>query len=418
MPCKQEKQSLENGLRHYPSRTLNVFKTTHLTPILRKHINETDADHWRKEFTSEQWIKSLLVMQIQKFHHVRDFLEQFEQNNHWQLICGFQGNVPTQGQYSRKIPDLRVQEVLVRTYQTYQHLIPLKRQKLPFSPSFAQLEALQAGYYPFRMDCTSFEISSDRYAYATVGYVATEKECLPSARLHVIQEALHGIITNYGPSGGHEHESPIADILLKETEEINAWLRENAIHEQLRPFLTWDRGYWKKKRFQELDQRGWGWSIPWKKNTMVRVQLEILEFPVNEDESLEILVWGSDADQPWRRIIGKLESTSDQVWDILTNDWLLQAATILQLQKERWEIEQLFQWLKQHTTIKKPLGKSWMHFVTHCLLVTLLQIILVYYLLLLGFPRWQHHLARLLKDLRYSDMEPWLNRYLIGEEVS
>ena len=57
-----------------------------------------------------------------------------------------------------------------------------------------------------------------------------------------------------------------------------------------------------------------------KKNTMVRVQLEILEFPVNEDEPLEILVWGSDADQPWRRIIGKLESTSDQVWDILTND--------------------------------------------------------------------------------------------------
>jgi len=307
--------------------------------------------------------------------------------------------------------------VLVRTYQPYQRLIPLKQQKLPFNPSFAQLEALQAGYYPFRMDCTGLKISSDRYAYATVGYVATEKQCLPSARLHVIQEALHGIITNYGPSGGHEHESLITDILLKETEEINAWLRKNAIHEQPRPFLTWDRGYWKKKRFQELDQRGWGWSIPWKKRTMVGVQLEILEFPIDEDEPLEILVWASDADQPWRRVIGKLEPTSDQVWDILTNDWLLQAVTILQLQKERWEIEQLFQWLKQHTTIKKPLGKSWMHFVTHCLLVTLLQIILVYYLLLLGFPRWQHHLARLLKDLRYSDMEPWLNRYLIGEEV-
>jgi len=26
-------------------------------------------------------------MQIQKFHQARDFLEQFEQNNHWQLIC-------------------------------------------------------------------------------------------------------------------------------------------------------------------------------------------------------------------------------------------------------------------------------------------------------------------------------------------
>jgi len=95
MSAKQETQSLENELRHYPSRTLDVFKTTHLTRILRKHINETDVDQWRKEFTSEEWILSLFVMQIQKFHHVRDFLEQLEQNNHWQLICGFQGNVPT-----------------------------------------------------------------------------------------------------------------------------------------------------------------------------------------------------------------------------------------------------------------------------------------------------------------------------------
>jgi hypothetical protein len=106
---------------------------------------------------------------------VRDFLDQFKQNNHWQLICGFQGNVPTQGQYSRRLPDQRLQEVLVRTFQTYQQLIPLTRHRYPFIPTGTQLEALQAGYYPFRMDCTSFKISSDRYAYATVGYVANEK---------------------------------------------------------------------------------------------------------------------------------------------------------------------------------------------------------------------------------------------------
>lgn len=111
------------------------------------------------------------------------------------------------------------------------------------------------------------------------------------------------------------------------------------IHEKLTPFLTFDRGYWKKKRFQELDQRGWGWSIPWKKRTMVGVQLEILKFQKKKDELLEILVWASDADQPWRRIIGKLEPTSNQVWDVLTNDWFLRATTILQLQKERWGIE-------------------------------------------------------------------------------
>ena len=57
MLAKQEIHSLENGLRHYPSRTLDVFKTTHLSRILKKQIQETDADHYRKEFTTEQWKK-------------------------------------------------------------------------------------------------------------------------------------------------------------------------------------------------------------------------------------------------------------------------------------------------------------------------------------------------------------------------
>jgi hypothetical protein len=115
----------------------------------------------------------------------------------------------------------------------------------------------------------------------------------------VIQEALHGIITNYAPSGGHEHESPIAEILLNKTEEINAWLHENGIQKQLRPFITFDRGYWKKKRFRELDKGGWGWNIPWKKKTMVGTQLEILDFPTVEKKPLEILIWVPAADRPW-----------------------------------------------------------------------------------------------------------------------
>ena len=117
----------------------------------------------------------------------------------------------------------------MRTFQTYQHLIRMSHQKMPFTLSQAQLELLQQGYYPFRMDYTALELSPDRYIYATVGYVAAEKEALPSARLHVIQDSLHGLIANYGPSGSHEHESPIAGVLLNETEEINAWLRENSI---------------------------------------------------------------------------------------------------------------------------------------------------------------------------------------------
>ena len=415
MSAKQEIHPLENRLHHYPSRTVQVFKTTHLTRILRKHINETDADHGRKEFSTEQWIKSLFLMQIQKFEAVRPFVRQLEQNNSWQTICGYQGNVPTQGQYSRRIPDQRIQEVLVRTFQTYQHLIPMTHKKLPITLSKTHFSLLQQGYYPFRMDCTSLKLSSDRYPYATWGYVASEKKSFPSARIHTIQEGIHGFIANYGPSGGHEHESPVAEKLLNEIEEINNWLSINSITDQPLPFIVFDRGYWKVARFQDLDTRGWGWSIPWKKRTLVGVQIEILKFPQAEDNPLEILIWGSNTEKPWRRIIGKLNSSSDSFWDVLTNDLYLPPLTVLRLQKDRWEIETLFQWIKQHTTIKHPLGTSWMSFITHCLLVTLLQVILLYYLLLLGFTRWQDQLTSLLENLRYSDFEPWPDFYLIGE---
>jgi hypothetical protein len=418
MITNQEIHSLENRLRHYPSRTVNVFKTTHLNRILRKHSQETDADKDRKEFRYEQWIKSLFLMQIQKFDAVRPFVDQFKQNHQWQMICGFEGNVPTQGQYSRKIPDQRLQEVLVRTFQTYQQLHPLIHKKSPFNPSNIHLEILQQDYYPFRLDCSAIELSPARYPYTSWGYVATEKKVLPSARLHVVQDGIHENIVNYGPSGGHEHESPVADQLLNEVDEISAWLELNSFADKPRPLLILDRGYWRQARFRELDARGWGWSIPWKKRTLVGVQLEMLDFPTSKNNIIEMLVWGSKSNQPWRRIIGRLDPVKSELWDVLTNDWLLKPVTVLQVQKERWGIETLFQWIKQNTPIKRPLGTTWMSFVTHCLLVTLLHIILMFYLLLLGFTHPKTHLSRLLLDLRYSDREPFPTFYLIGERVA
>ena len=94
MSLKQEINALKNGLCHYTSRIVQVFKTTHLTRILRKHIQESEADRWRKEFTTEQWLKSLFLIQIQYFHEVRPFVRQLEQNRSWQVICGFEGNIP------------------------------------------------------------------------------------------------------------------------------------------------------------------------------------------------------------------------------------------------------------------------------------------------------------------------------------
>ncbi|MHA1330716.1 MAG: hypothetical protein ACTSR2_06540, partial [Candidatus Hodarchaeales archaeon] len=162
------------------------------------------------------------------------------------------------------------------------------------------------------------------------------KKTFPSARIHTIQEGIHGFIANYGPSGGHEHESPIAEISLNETEEFISWLFANPIVGRPRPFMVFDRGYWKVDRFHRLDSRQWGWSIPWKRKTLIGVQMEILDFPQEENTPLEVLIWGSNTDRPWRRIIGRPDLSYDGIWDVFTNDLLLPPSVVLQLQKERW----------------------------------------------------------------------------------
>jgi len=63
-------------------------------------------------------------------------------------------------------------------------------------------------------------LSPKRYGYARAGCVASEKNVLPSARLHMVMESFHGIITDYGPTAGNKHDSVVADQLLRETEEL------------------------------------------------------------------------------------------------------------------------------------------------------------------------------------------------------
>lgn len=122
-------------------------------------------------------------------------------------------------------------------------------------------------------------------------------------------------------------------------------------------------------------------------------------------------------DCPWRRIIGKINANDDHVWDVLTNDCTLKATTILALQKDRWDIEELFKWFKQQTAFKQPLGTFWESFVVHCLLLMILQVVLVYFLLLLGLSRWQDFLTRLLRDLRHSDVEEWSCSSFISQKL-
>lgn len=413
MNVNSKVKHFSDQLSQYPSRIESVFKATQFDRIVMKHCSDIDADRYQKEFSTEQWIKMLTMLQIKGYNAVSPFVEQLKQNNHWQYVCGLSGNVPVQSQFYRRIVDPKTHEILDRTFSTYQRLIPHKSARFNFTPNSWQLEILNQGFRPFKLDCTSIELSEKRYSYAKRGYVASKKEMLTSARLNTLLDGLYGVIANYQPAKGNQHESPLTDELFTEIKELDPWLNEFSSIKKLIPLFVFDRGYWKVKRFHWLDNNGYCWSIPWKKRMFRRKQFEILNFPNEKSQPLEILIHVENNKDPWRRIIGKLNTTDKKFWDVLTNNLTLKASTVLFLQKDRWEIEEVFSWLKKNTALKQPLGTSWESFITHCFIIVLLHLILVYFLLLLGFNNWRQILTELIRDLRHSDQYEWQYKYFI-----
>lgn len=387
MSLQQQLTKLQCRLGQKRSKTIEVFKNTHFNRIIRKHVLETNGDANRKKYLLEQWIKSLEVMQIQQFNAIRPFVKQLSQNNSWQMICGFTGSVPDQSQYSRKLFDPKLQEVLVRTFETYQKLIPLNSNKFTKKLPEQLVKVLKSGLRPLIMDCTTIKLSNGRYKYAEKGYVSNESYPVPSARLHLLMDGVYGSIIKNCPTSGNKHESIIADPLLQETELMDPWLKEFYLNRKSQPIIIFDKGYWRVSRFKEFDLNDWDFCIPWKKKSSVKSQFEILNFPSDPNEPISMFVWPKNYEVCWRRIIGKSNSSKDLVRDVLTNNQALDPSDILFLQKNCWDIEELFKWLKQKTAIKQPLGTSYESFVTHCLLLVVLYLVLIYFLLLLEFFR-------------------------------
>lgn len=88
---------------------------------------------------------------------------------------------------------------------------------------------------------------------------------------------------------------------------------------------------------------------------------------------------------------------------LVTNDLSSPASEVAQLYKERWQIELLFKWIKQHLQVKRFLGRS-----ENAVRIQLLVALIVYLLVLLYKNRHQPHrsLWHVLAELRYGLMLP------------
>lgn len=123
-----------------------------------------------------------------------------------------------------------------------------------------------------------------------------------------------------------------------------------------------DRGYVDFKRFYALHQAAAFFVTRAKKNMKFQRRYSRAvdkSTGLNCDQSIVLTGMGSRNDYPemMRRIVYR-DSKTGKRFVFLTNNFTLDALTIAQLYKARWQIELFFKWIKQHLRIKTFYGNS------------------------------------------------------------
>lgn len=117
-------------------------------------------------------------------------------------------------------------------------------------------------------------------------------------------------------------------------------------------------------------------------------------FAVLADVEVKLASKG-DSRLPMRLRLITIKPDTAKAFSLITNDMRRPAATIAALYKQRWQIELLFRWLKQHLKLRTFLGRS-----ENAIRLQILAAMITYVLIKLAA---RHHRTTLL-DLRFAEL--------------
>lgn len=149
-----------------------------------------------------------------------------------------------------------------------------------------------------------------------------------------------------------EMSTDVADIIHKSIVQILGVEDEDALN-------VFDRGYLEYKQFDYYCREGIRFVTRLKNNACVEVlqELEVDEESVIEEDLIVRLGKRKNRmEHDLRLVITK--DTEGKAIMILTNDFDMTAEELGDIYRYRWQIELVFEWIKQHLTIKHLFGKS------------------------------------------------------------
>lgn len=159
---------------------------------------------------------------------------------------------------------------------------------------------------------------------------------------------LHTLLDHNGqlPSVARITDAKTHDIQIARTLEME----EGAI-------VVFDRAYIDYNWFAKLQQNGTFFVTRLKSNAKYKV---ISRSPVDRQQGVtsdQEIRPESKPDLPLRRV-GYKDPETGKHYKFLTNNFSLEAKTIADIYKERWDVEIFFRWIKQNLKIKTFVGRS------------------------------------------------------------
>lgn len=209
---------------------------------------------------------------------------------------------------------------------------------------------------PLYIDDEGFTLDLDNTVYAldastidlclSVFKWAKFRESKGAVKLHTLMDLRGNIPVFIDITTGKVHDVNILD----------------KIHFEVGAFYIVDKGYYDFGRLFKINTACAFFVIRAKKNLACR---RIYSNKVDKstglgcDQIIKLTGYKSQKDYPEKlRRIKYYDAEKDKTYIFLTNNFQVDALTITQLYKYRWQIELFFKWIKQHLKIKKFWGAS------------------------------------------------------------
>jgi len=203
------------------------------------------------------------------------------------------------------------------------------------------LDDLESAVYAF--DSTIIELCLALFPWAEAkGHIKSSA----GVKLHTLLALASNIPTVIRVSAASVHDVLMLDELVYEAG----------------AYYVLDRGYMDFARLKRIDNSGAYFVIRARRDLRFR---RVYSQPVNKpsgvmaDQTITFTVWRThDVYPDHLRRIRFFDAEHDRTLVFLTNNFLLDARTVAQLYRARWQIELFFKWIKQHLRIKRFYGTT------------------------------------------------------------